>query len=177
MGNCSSCIGARRGSIYDENDQSRPLFEDDDGAHYGSFGEQTINDQDDAQESQREFEALQNLVARTSDNMVDVFDIAPQRPNPKGPPAQYALGIPDNRFAQYQNLLAKLSADNGVNFADPDAHVEEYVDIKAVSTPRTCADVLPVKADATGPFVGSFTDAAKAEASATPGPDEEERSG
>ncbi|CAK7269192.1 hypothetical protein SEPCBS57363_003476 [Sporothrix epigloea] len=162
MGNCSSCLGARRGSFYEENDSSRLLFEDDDGAHYGSFGEPAVNDQDDVQESQREFEALQNLVARTSDNMVDVFEIAPKRFNAKGPPAPYALGIPDNRFAQYQNLLAKLSVNDGADGADCDTRIEEFVDIKVIPAPHAPVDVLPVKADEVGPFVGSFTDAAKA---------------
>ncbi|CAK7246239.1 MAG: hypothetical protein STHCBS139747_007863 [Sporothrix thermara] len=159
MGNCSSCLGARRRSVYEEDDESRLLFEDADGAHYGSFGEPAMNDQDDAQESQREFEALQNVVARTSDNMVDVFEIAPPRPNPNGLPAPYALGIPDNRFAQYQNLLAKLSVNDD---ADPDARTEEFLDVEVVPTPQAYADMLPGKVDVVGPFVGNFTDAAKA---------------
>lgn len=50
-----------------QDDESRLLFDDADGAHYGSFGEPTLNVQDDAQESQREFEALQSVVARTSE--------------------------------------------------------------------------------------------------------------
>jgi hypothetical protein len=35
--------------------------------HYGSFGEQQVNGQDDPQEAQREIEALQRVVARTSE--------------------------------------------------------------------------------------------------------------
>lgn len=50
-----------------QDDESRLLFDDADGTHYGSFGEPAMNDQDDAQESQREFEALQSVVARTSE--------------------------------------------------------------------------------------------------------------
>ncbi|CAK7212763.1 hypothetical protein SEUCBS140593_001613 [Sporothrix eucalyptigena] len=118
-----------------------------------------MNDQDDAQESQREFEALQNVVARTSDNMVDVFEIAPPRPNSNGLPAPYALGIPDNRFAQYQNLLSKLSVTDD---ADPDARIEDYIDVETVPVQQAYGDVLPAKADIVGPFVGNFTDAAKA---------------
>lgn len=134
------------------------MFDDADGAHYGSFGEPTMNEQDDAQESQREFEALQSVVARTSDNMVDVFEIAPPRPNPNGAPAQYAMGIPDNRFAQYQNLLSKLSVTDD---ADPDARIEEF-DIETTQVPQVYGESLPTKADVAGPFVGNFTDAARA---------------
>ncbi|ERT02439.1 hypothetical protein HMPREF1624_00737 [Sporothrix schenckii ATCC 58251] len=157
MGNCSSCLGARRRSVYEEDDESRLLFDDADGAHYGSFGEPTMNDQDDAQESQREFEALQSVVARTSDNMVDVFEIAPPRPNPNGIAAPYAaLGIPDNRFAQYQNLLAKLSVTDE---DDPDACIEEF-DSETTQIPQAYVDALPTQVDAAGPFVSNFTDAA-----------------
>ncbi|KIH88756.1 hypothetical protein SPBR_07902 [Sporothrix brasiliensis 5110] len=172
MGNCSSCLGARRRSVYEEcraertetdkwlplqDDESRLLFDDADGAHYGSFGEPAMNDQDEAQESQREFEALQSVVARTSDNMVDVFEIAPPRPNPNGIAAPYAaLGIPDNRFAQYQNLLSKLSVTDE---DDPDACIEEF-DSETTQVPQAYVDALPTQVDVAGPFVSNFTDAA-----------------
>lgn len=35
--------------------------------HYGSFGEQQVNGHEDPQETQRETEALQRVVARTSE--------------------------------------------------------------------------------------------------------------
>jgi len=89
MGNCSSCLGRRRRDSYDEvsrvvafahcprsltkgslalqDDESRLLFDDANGLHYGSFGEQQVNGQEDPQETQREIEALQRVVARTSE--------------------------------------------------------------------------------------------------------------
>ncbi len=50
-----------------QEDESRLLFDDPNGMHYGSFGEQQINGQDDPLEVQREIEALQRVVARTSE--------------------------------------------------------------------------------------------------------------
>ena len=67
MGNCSSCLGQRRRSVYEEDDESRMLFEDADGTNYGSFGDAAMNDRDEARESQREAEALQSVVTRTSE--------------------------------------------------------------------------------------------------------------
>lgn len=96
--------------------------------------------------------------------MVDVFEVAPPRPHLHGPPAPFALGIPDNRFAQYQNLLSKLSVTDG---ADPEARIEEYLDADADATADANAaiqaygDTLPTKANVAGPFVGNFTDAAR----------------
>lgn len=163
------------------------LFEDADGTNYGSFGDATMNDRDEARESQREAEALQSVVTRTSDNMVDVFEIAPQRHGLHGLPAPYTLGMPGNQF---QNLLSKLSDTED---ADMDGDLEDYDDIPGLghghghshshshSTNNTIIDVVDVetaengngggnaqsqyhkllsaKADAAGLLVGNFTDA------------------
>lgn len=50
-----------------QDDESRLLFDDPNGVHYGSFGEQQMNGHEDPQEVQREIEALQRVVARTSE--------------------------------------------------------------------------------------------------------------
>jgi hypothetical protein len=54
-------------SFAPQDDESRLLYEDANGMHYGSFAEQQVNGQDDPQEAQREIEALQRVVARTSE--------------------------------------------------------------------------------------------------------------
>ena len=95
MGNCSSCIGDRGRDVYDEvslflliwrlaadgklatraaADQPTPS-QDDEAQHlfgdpnnqYGTFDQQHMTSQEDPQEVQREIEALQRVVARTSE--------------------------------------------------------------------------------------------------------------
>ncbi|KAI0176565.1 hypothetical protein GGR52DRAFT_541622 [Hypoxylon sp. FL1284] len=66
MGICASCLGRRRRDSYDEDDVSRLLFDDPTNIQYGSFGDHNLNAQADPLESQREVEALQRVVARTS---------------------------------------------------------------------------------------------------------------
>ncbi|OAA57098.1 hypothetical protein SPI_07479 [Niveomyces insectorum RCEF 264] len=156
MGNCSSCIGGERKSVYEEDDDSRLLFGDADGAHYGSFGEPTLSSQDDAQEVQRELEALQRIVARTSNNMVDVFEIVPQGSNPPAITTPYGLGISDTRISRYQSLLSKLAVTDNV---DSEAQFEEYPTVE--DTIEVYRDAAPPKTNVAGPFAGSFADAAK----------------
>jgi len=88
MGNCSSCLGnRRRRDEFDEvrwryrskeiprltvsaqeEDESQHLFDDPNNLHYGSFDQQhMMMGQEDPQEVQREIEALQRVVARTSE--------------------------------------------------------------------------------------------------------------
>lgn len=50
-----------------QDEDSRLLFDDPDSIHYGSFGEQQMTGQNDPLEAQREIEALQRVVARTSE--------------------------------------------------------------------------------------------------------------
>ncbi|EPE02128.1 hypothetical protein F503_06132 [Ophiostoma piceae UAMH 11346] len=175
MGNCSSCLGTQRRSVYEEDDESRMLFEDGDGTNYGSFGDATMNDRDEARESQREAEALQSVVTRTSDNMVDVFEIAPPRHGLHGLPAPYTLGMPGNQF---QNLLSKLSdtedadLDGDLDEFDDDANgnvtdntIIDVVDVESVDNSNAATQsqyhkLLLAKADAAGLLVGNFTDAA-----------------
>lgn len=49
-----------------QEDETQHLFDDPTSMHYGSFEQQHMNGQEDPQEVQREIEALQQVVARTS---------------------------------------------------------------------------------------------------------------
>jgi len=157
MGNCTSCLGNRRRDVYDEDDESRLLFDDPNAMHYGSFGEQHMNGQDDPLEVQREIEALQRVVARTSDNMVDIFEIDPQDSVTRAGPAPYALVGQEARVVRYQNLLSKLAAndelvsDVRVDWAPQD---EDTIEMQH--------SIPPVKAEAGEPLLGNFADAARA---------------
>src|SRR5690242_1907754 len=94
---------------------------------YGSFGDQAINGENDTVEAQRENEALQRVIAKTSEyvalvdfgawkmltpadsNMVDIFDIAPQENGNRGTTTPFAYAGQGARLARYQHLVAKLS--------------------------------------------------------------------
>ncbi|KAL8372523.1 hypothetical protein RB595_002042 [Gaeumannomyces hyphopodioides] len=145
MGVCSSCLGGRQRQEYDEDDESRLLFDDPNGLHYGSFGQQQMTGQDDQLEAQREIEALQRVVART--NMVDIFEIAPQDEAPA-----YAFPGQDARLARYQNLLSKLSGDEASVCSTASTKVDWVPwddDMELQPAPKTEA----------GPLVGTFADA------------------
>ncbi|KLU85877.1 hypothetical protein MAPG_04897 [Magnaporthiopsis poae ATCC 64411] len=152
MGVCSSCLGGgRQRQEYDEDDESRLLFDDPNGLHYGSFGQQQMTGQDDQLEAQREIEALQRVVARTSDNMVDIFEIAPH----DEAPTQYAFPGQDARLARYQNLLSKLSGD--------EASVSSTASTKVDWVPWDEDNNVELQPAApkkeAGPLVGTFADA------------------
>lgn len=87
MGVCASCLGRGRQDSFDEvsadwqvsgrscldlfltswqDEESRLLLDDPNNFQYGSFGDQNMNAQADPLESQREIEALQKVVAKTS---------------------------------------------------------------------------------------------------------------
>ncbi|KAH8896600.1 hypothetical protein GQ53DRAFT_743239 [Thozetella sp. PMI_491] len=111
MGNCSSCFGQRHRDTYDEEDEAQRLFDDPSGMHYGSFDQQHLNGQEDPQEVQREIEALQQVVARTSNNLVDIYEIDPQDKTLQSSAAHpYAHVGQEARMARYQTLLTKLSS-------------------------------------------------------------------
>ncbi|KAF3352035.1 hypothetical protein VdG1_09489 [Verticillium dahliae VDG1] len=97
-----------------QDEESRLLFDDPNGIHYGSFGDQSMSGQEDPVEVQRENEALQRVVAKTSDNMVDIFEIAPQDQAARPAPALFAYAGQEARIVRYQHLLSKLaSKDEG----------------------------------------------------------------
>lgn len=166
MGNCISvCLPSRRREADDEDDESRLLFDDASGMQYGSFSDQHMHGHDDPLEAQRELEALQKVVARTSDNMVDIFEIAPSENTARVPvSAQYALAGQDARIARYQILLSKLSLeddDNNIDAGETGSKTEwalqddDHIEIQRGTIP-------PVKSEAGPPLVGNFADAAKA---------------
>ncbi|KAF0637117.1 hypothetical protein FPSE5266_09268 [Fusarium pseudograminearum] len=99
MGACASCLGRADGNSYDEEEESRLLYDEANGMQYGSFGDQAINGENDTLEAQRENEALQRVIAKTSDNMVDIFDIAPQENGNRGTTTPFAYAGQGARLA------------------------------------------------------------------------------
>jgi len=108
MGACQSCLG-RRNSDVSNNDEGTGLLYDDNGMQYGSFGEQALSGENETVETQRENEAIQTVVAKTSNNMVDVFEIAQAVGTNRGMAAGIAQTGPGPREARFQHLLSKLN--------------------------------------------------------------------
>ncbi|KAH7238721.1 hypothetical protein BKA59DRAFT_482936 [Fusarium tricinctum] len=128
---------------------------------YGSFGDQAINGENDTLESQRENEALQRVIAKTSDNMVDIFDIAPQENVARGTTTPFAYAGQGARLARYQHLVSKLSSQgdsNPVNGVKVDWLPEDETIEMRKNGP---ASIKTLESDE-GPLVGTFADAAAA---------------
>lgn len=151
MGVCASCLGRRRSDSLDEDDVSRLLFDDPNNMQYGSFAEHNANSQADPLESQREVEALQRVVARTSNNLVDVFEIAPQESQRTQP---NIFSGQDARLARYQNILSKLSPEDGAEESD----VVEWLPSEDESS-ETQGKSSGIKEISDEPLVGTFADA------------------
>ncbi|KUI54083.1 hypothetical protein VP1G_01469 [Cytospora mali] len=152
MGICASCLGSRRRDSVTEEDfapTSPLLFSVPNGMHYGSFAEPQMAQQNDTSETQREIEALQRVVARTSDNMVDVFDTAPS----KAPINPYGQANQEARQTWYHALLSRLS--NEEDSASEDGEDEE-------DDPDLQRDLPRVKTDQSEALVGTFREAAAA---------------
>ena len=68
-----------------EEDEARHLFDDPNNLHYNSFDQQHMMGQEDPQEVQREIEALQRVVARTSEYVTpSPLPFSPEsRPRPR----------------------------------------------------------------------------------------------
>lgn len=159
MGICASCLGRRRSNSIDEDDVSRLLFDDPNNLQYGSFSEHHLNSQGDPLESQREVEALQRVVARTANNLVDVFEITPdesQRIQPAIFPRQEA------RLARYQHILSKLSSDDGRITADGNAGAAAFVLSEEDNIGGQRGHTITIKETSSGPLVGTFADAVAA---------------
>jgi len=163
MGICASCLGRRDKDrdLSDEDESSRLIFDDPHGHHYGSFGDQHVGvAQADPQEVQREIEALQKVVAQTSNHLVDIFALVPQN----GAPTP-AAGFPaqDAKILQYQDVLAKMSTQDQSNrtrlaSADntpivSDGWISEEEDMEEMKRHT------PVKSEGIGPLLGGFADA------------------
>ncbi|KAI0888243.1 late endosomal/lysosomal adaptor and MAPK and MTOR activator-domain-containing protein [Annulohypoxylon maeteangense] len=160
MGICASCLGSRRRDSYDEDDVSRLLFDDPNNLQYGSFSEHNMNSQADPLESQREVEALQRVVARTSNNLVDVFEIAPQE-SQRTQPALFSGQ--DARMARYQNILAKLSTERETTSADGGPGTVEWL-LSEDDTVELQGHLPGIKDEVGGPLVGTFADITAARA-------------
>jgi hypothetical protein len=119
-----------------------------------------MNGENDTAEAQRENEALQRVIARTSNNMVDVFEIAPQPPPGRGNATPFAYAGQGARLARYQHLVSKLNAedDNAQNNLKIDWLTED--DPVELQSNRP-ASIKNLEAD-DGPLVGTFADAAAA---------------
>ncbi|KAI1157816.1 late endosomal/lysosomal adaptor and MAPK and MTOR activator-domain-containing protein [Nemania serpens] len=158
MGICASCLGRRRSDSIDEDDVSRLLFDDPNSLHYGSFSEHNLNSQGDPLESQREVEALQRVVARTANNLVDVFEITPeesQRTQPAIFPGQEA------RLARYQHILSKLSSNDGRTTAHGNQGATAWLLGEEDNVDQPEQSIM-IKELSSGPLVGTFADAVAA---------------
>ncbi|KAH8587143.1 late endosomal/lysosomal adaptor and MAPK and MTOR activator-domain-containing protein [Bisporella sp. PMI_857] len=162
MGVCSSCLsGARDQDSLDEDEQSRLLFDDPHATQYGSFeNNHTGVIQADPQEVQRETEALQKVVAQTSNHLVDIFAMVPQN-MPPTPVA--AFPAQDARISRYQDVLAKLSA-NGLTHSAPHLSVDNTPPISDgwISEEDDVEEAKGhglVKSEDVGPLLGGFADA------------------
>ncbi|KAF4507352.1 hypothetical protein G6O67_005996 [Ophiocordyceps sinensis] len=166
MGACASCLGRRGKDTYDESEESRLLYEDGNGMQYGSFGDPAMGG-DDSLEAQREAEALQRVVAKTSNNMVDVFEIAPHDTLTRagGNPTPFAYAGQGARVARYQHLVSRLSADRDgeatgvrVDWLTDD---DDALDSQSNSNRPASIKTLPDD-DGGVTLVGTFADAAAA---------------
>ncbi|KAI0973426.1 late endosomal/lysosomal adaptor and MAPK and MTOR activator-domain-containing protein [Xylaria arbuscula] len=153
MGICASCLGRRRNDSVDEDDISRLLFDDPNHMQYGSFADHSS--QVDPLESQREAEALRRIVARTSDNLVDVFEITPQE-SQRTHPALFSEQ--DTRLTRYQNILSRLSSDEGTAAADGNQGSVEWL-LNEEDNTDLPEQHITIKEGTSGPLVGTFADA------------------
>ncbi|KAG0651793.1 hypothetical protein D0Z07_1960 [Hyphodiscus hymeniophilus] len=174
MGICASCLGLDRDrELSSEDENSRLLFDDPHASHYGSFGDQGAGTiQADPQEVQRETDALQKVVAQTSNtrtlvpeltpvysHLVDIFAMVPQNVMP-APNAIFPAH--DARLLRYRDVLAKmstneqsrgplLSSESTPNTSDGWISEEEGLD-----EPKR---YKPVRLENVGPLLGGFAEA------------------
>lgn len=151
MGICASCLGGGQPrdpveqEEQDEVESGPLLFSVPNGMHYGSFAEpQMMAPHSDPSRSQRETEALQRVVARTSDGMADIYEPTP------GAYSRYKEGGVRDRKAQYQYLLTKIDSDDASLSTDE----EDDEPLQGV--------VTYIQADPRSQLVGTFREAAAA---------------
>ncbi|KAI9745142.1 MAG: hypothetical protein M1818_001420 [Claussenomyces sp. TS43310] len=123
MGICSSCLGRSLESPRDD-ESSRLLSDDPNTMNYGGLGEPNNTSSADPQHVQRENEALQKVVAQTSNHLVDIFAMVPQ--NSQRVPSLPTFSGHDARLLQYRDVLAKLSNIND-DSEDPGEDVSNEV--------------------------------------------------
>ncbi|KOS22191.1 hypothetical protein ESCO_001518 [Escovopsis weberi] len=160
MGLCQSCLGRRDKDVSEENEDGRLLYDDGNGMHYGSFGDSAMAGDGDTADIQRESEALQRVLAKTSNNMVDIFEIAPQDANNRSFKVPFNFAGQGDRVARYHHLVSRL----GTGGASPPVGVR--VDWLADDeTPESYTEpVMSLRTlDGEGStLVGTFADAAAA---------------
>ncbi|RQM05936.1 hypothetical protein DH86_00002497 [Scytalidium sp. 3C] len=113
----------------------------------------------DPQEVQRETEALQKVVAQTSNHLVDIFAMVPQNA-PRGPPTLHP--DQDPRVLRYQDVLAKL-----YNQHQPPPEIQLTSDspqktddgwMSEEDEATESSSYKRVKSDGIGPLLGGFAD-------------------
>lgn len=150
MGVCASCLGGGqpRDPVEREQDEveSGPLlFSVPNGLHYGSFAEpQMMAPHSDPSRTQRETEALQRVVARTSDGMVDIYDTTTP-----GAYSRHKHGGVRDRKAQYQFVLTRVDSNGSLSTDE-----EDDAPVQGV--------VTHIQDDPRRKLVGSFREAAAA---------------
>jgi len=154
MGVCASCLGRDR-EPNDDSESSRLLFDDPQSLNYGGFGDQITNAiQADPQDVQRETEALNKIVAQTSNHLVDIFALVPQ--NVQRSPS--AFSGQDARLLQYRDAIARLSS-SGNEMPDRDKISPEAMDWPSDEEDEDTLDNYKVvKIDGTGRLLGGFSD-------------------
>ncbi|KAK7421654.1 hypothetical protein QQX98_002121 [Neonectria punicea] len=172
MGACASCLGRRDSDAYDEDEADRLLYDDANGMQYGSFGDQGMTGENDTLEVQRENEALQRVVAKTSKyvptprvewlvvNMVDIFEIAPQENTARGASTPFAYAGQGARLARYQHLVSKLNAQSDA--PAPGVKVDWLPEEETIEMQRNGPASIKTIDTEDGPLVGTFADAAAA---------------
>ncbi|KAM3077775.1 hypothetical protein ACMFMG_007096 [Clarireedia jacksonii] len=163
MGNCSSCLGLDRGrDLSDEDENTRLLFDDAHPNHYGGFGDPNSGIvQADPQEVQRETEALQKVVAQTSNHLVDIFAMVPHN-LPRAPSSTMFTGQ-DARLLRYQDVLAKMTTQDESNITkQPPVECTHPISDGWISDDEDVEEMKkhkPVKSEDVGPLLGGFADA------------------
>lgn len=117
--------------------------------HYGSFAEPQMATHSDPERAQRETEALQRVVARTADNMVEIYDTTTSGAYPHHQPE-----VARDRQAQYQSLLTKV--DSNVTCAS----VESSLSTDEQDDAQLQGGFAHIKADERIGLVGTFREAA-----------------
>ncbi|KAK2610926.1 hypothetical protein N8I77_004313 [Diaporthe amygdali] len=154
MGVCASCLGGQPRDPVDQDDEveSGPLlFSVPNGMHYGSFAEpqMAMAPHSDSLDAQRETEALQRVVARTSDKMIDVYS-APNADR------RHKHGGVRDRQAQYQSLLYRVGSDETWATDDGSLSMDEEDDA------QSHGEFTHITVDPRRKLVGSFREAAAA---------------
>ncbi|OAA51522.1 hypothetical protein NOR_00115 [Metarhizium rileyi] len=163
MGVCQSCLGRGDKDDYEESEEGRLLYDDGNGMGYGSFNDPAMTG-DDTLEAQREHEALQRVIAKTSNNMVDVFEVGPHNTAGRGGTSTtpFAYAGQGARVARYQHLVSKLSSeeDSSTYGIKVDWLTDDENDLELKS--NTEVSITTNDDQVVGPLVGTFADAAAA---------------